>query len=186
VALKQCLALPKPLWHEVMELLGGEAEMLSRFELVQRTDLDSDEDDTDGEAAKAAGSGSEEKARTKAARRAAVEVQNKEKETTKRLTWLEAATRGRDGREKREEERGGVLSGKQKSARKSWFRTMLNHDFGEVQYQHHAYSKSGLELNRQPGDSKTKQQISGLVAKFLKAPAASADPADSRAGLRFR
>ena len=107
VALKQCLALPKPLWHEVMELLGGEAEMLSRFKLVQRTDLDSDEDDTDGEAAEAAGSGSEETARTKAARRAAVEVQNKEKETTKRLTWLEAATRGRDGREKREEERGG-------------------------------------------------------------------------------
>jgi hypothetical protein len=35
---------------------------------------------------------------------------------------------------------------------------MLHHDFGEVQYQHHAYSKSGLELNRQPGDSKTKQQ----------------------------
>jgi hypothetical protein len=104
VALKQCLALPKPLWHKVMELLGGEAEMLSRFKLVQRTDLDSDEDDTDGEAAEAAGSGSEETPRTKAARRAAVEVQNKEKETTKRLTWLRAATRGRDGREEEEEE----------------------------------------------------------------------------------
>ena len=60
VALKQCLALPKPLWHKVMELLGGEAEMLSRFKLVQRTDLDSDEDDAGGEAAEAAGGGSED------------------------------------------------------------------------------------------------------------------------------
>ena len=49
VALKQCLALPKPLWHEVMELLGGDAEMLSQFELVQRTDLDTDDDDDDDE-----------------------------------------------------------------------------------------------------------------------------------------
>lgn len=49
VALKQCLSLPKPLWHEVMELLGGNAEMLSQFELVQRTDLDTEEDDDDEE-----------------------------------------------------------------------------------------------------------------------------------------
>jgi hypothetical protein len=53
---------------------------------------------------------------------------------------------------------GGVLRCKQKSARKFWFRTKLHYNFGEVQYQHHAFSKSGLELNRQPGDSKTKQQ----------------------------
>lgn len=45
VALKQCLSLPKPLWHEVMELLGGDAEMLSQFELVHRTDLDTEDDD---------------------------------------------------------------------------------------------------------------------------------------------
>jgi hypothetical protein len=32
-----------------MELLGGDAEMLSQFELVQRTDLDTDDDDDDDE-----------------------------------------------------------------------------------------------------------------------------------------
>ena len=32
VALKQCLGLPKPLWHEVMELCGGECATLSRLE----------------------------------------------------------------------------------------------------------------------------------------------------------
>jgi len=42
VALKQCLGLPKPLWHEVMELCGGEYAELSRVELVRRTDLDED------------------------------------------------------------------------------------------------------------------------------------------------
>ena len=44
VALKQCLALPKPLWHEVMELVGGDAEMLSRFEFLERTDLEEEEE----------------------------------------------------------------------------------------------------------------------------------------------
>jgi hypothetical protein len=60
-------------------------------------------------------------------------------------------------RRRRRRRRGGVLRCKQKSARKFWFRTKLHYNFGEVQYQHHAFSKSGLELNRQPGDSKTKQ-----------------------------
>ena len=42
VALKQCLGLPKPLWHEVMELSGGELAEISRIELVKRTDLEQD------------------------------------------------------------------------------------------------------------------------------------------------
>eukprot|EP00439_Symbiodinium_sp_Y106_P030077 s3159_g3.t1 len=42
LTLKQCLGLPKPLWHEVMELCGGEYSDLSRVELVQRADLDED------------------------------------------------------------------------------------------------------------------------------------------------
>eukprot|EP00913_Durusdinium_trenchii_P003209 g2967.t1 len=40
VALKQCLSLPKPLWHEVMELCGGEHAELSRLELLKRNDVD--------------------------------------------------------------------------------------------------------------------------------------------------
>ena len=40
VALKQCLGLPKPLWHEVMELCGGECADLSRIELLKRDDLE--------------------------------------------------------------------------------------------------------------------------------------------------
>ena len=43
VALKQCLGLPKPLWHEVLELCGGEAAELSRIELLKRTDLEKGE-----------------------------------------------------------------------------------------------------------------------------------------------
>ena len=39
VALKQCLGLPKPLWHEVLELCGGELAELSRIELLKRDDL---------------------------------------------------------------------------------------------------------------------------------------------------
>jgi Uncharacterized ACR, COG1678 len=39
LALKQCLGLPKPLWHEVLELCGGEMKALSRIELKKRTDL---------------------------------------------------------------------------------------------------------------------------------------------------
>jgi hypothetical protein len=45
VALKQCLGLPKPLWHEVMELAGGELAELSRLELTKREDLELDPDE---------------------------------------------------------------------------------------------------------------------------------------------
>ena len=73
LALKQCLGLPKPLWHEVsgdasrdraarrvysmcgpcasrqvMELCGGEWAELSRLELTKRTDLNGDGDDLGG------------------------------------------------------------------------------------------------------------------------------------------
>ena len=40
MALKQCLGLPKPLWHEVLELCGGEMGELSRIELLKRDDLE--------------------------------------------------------------------------------------------------------------------------------------------------
>ena len=43
MALKQCLGLPKPLWHEVMELCGGELAAWSTIELRKRTDLEGDE-----------------------------------------------------------------------------------------------------------------------------------------------
>ena len=39
LALKQCLGLPKPLWHEVLETAGGEVSEVSRIELLKRTDL---------------------------------------------------------------------------------------------------------------------------------------------------
>jgi len=39
LALKQCKALPKPLFHEVMELAGGELAELSRLELMKRDDI---------------------------------------------------------------------------------------------------------------------------------------------------
>ena len=39
LALKQCLGLPKPLWHEVLETAGGELGELSRIELLKRPDL---------------------------------------------------------------------------------------------------------------------------------------------------
>eukprot|EP00980_Cylindrotheca_fusiformis_P028177 scaffold22585_cov149-Cylindrotheca_fusiformis.AAC.7 len=39
LALKQCLALPKPLWHEVLELCGGDMKSVSEIELAKRTDL---------------------------------------------------------------------------------------------------------------------------------------------------
>lgn len=45
IALKQCLGLPKPLWHEIMELCGGESAELSRLEFVKRDDLEDDEED---------------------------------------------------------------------------------------------------------------------------------------------
>lgn len=40
VVLKQCLGLPKPLWHEVMELCGGEVADVSKIELLKRSDLE--------------------------------------------------------------------------------------------------------------------------------------------------
>jgi len=40
LALKQCLGLPKPLWHEVLETAGGEVADISRIELLKRTDLE--------------------------------------------------------------------------------------------------------------------------------------------------
>jgi len=39
LALKQCLQLPKPLWHEVMELCGGELREISLLELKKRDDI---------------------------------------------------------------------------------------------------------------------------------------------------
>lgn len=39
LALKQCIQLPKPLWHEVMELCGGELSEISKLEFQKRTDL---------------------------------------------------------------------------------------------------------------------------------------------------
>lgn len=39
LALKQCLGLPKPLWHEVLETCGGEVAELSKIELLKRPDL---------------------------------------------------------------------------------------------------------------------------------------------------
>lgn len=44
IALKQCLSLPKPLWHEVMELVGGNCATLSRFEFTRRDDLQEEDD----------------------------------------------------------------------------------------------------------------------------------------------
>jgi glucose-6-phosphate 1-epimerase/putative transcriptional regulator len=38
VALKQCLGLPKPLWHEVMDMLGGSSADVSALELARRSD----------------------------------------------------------------------------------------------------------------------------------------------------
>lgn len=38
VALKQCLGLPKPLWHEVMDMLGGASADVSALELARRSD----------------------------------------------------------------------------------------------------------------------------------------------------
>lgn len=40
LALKQCIQLPKPLWHEVMEMCGGELLEVSKLELKKRRDLD--------------------------------------------------------------------------------------------------------------------------------------------------
>ena len=54
IALKQCIQLPKPLWHEVLELCGGELKDISEFEQLKRDDIpyqfvseDEDDDDDD-------------------------------------------------------------------------------------------------------------------------------------------
>ena len=39
LALKQCIQLPKPLWHEVCELCGGELREISKLELMKRNDI---------------------------------------------------------------------------------------------------------------------------------------------------
>ncbi len=39
VILKQCIQLPKPLWHEILELCGGELMEMSKLELMKRDDL---------------------------------------------------------------------------------------------------------------------------------------------------
>ena len=42
IVLKQCIQLPKPLWHEVLELCGGELKELSKLELMKRDDIEID------------------------------------------------------------------------------------------------------------------------------------------------
>lgn len=55
LVLKQCISLPKPLWHEVLELCNGEMKEISHLELSKRDDLrfqivdDDDEDLHDSE-----------------------------------------------------------------------------------------------------------------------------------------
>jgi len=39
LALKQCISLPKPLWHEVMELCDGDLPDVSRLEMLKRDDV---------------------------------------------------------------------------------------------------------------------------------------------------
>ncbi|KAL3764670.1 hypothetical protein ACHAW5_000301 [Stephanodiscus triporus] len=39
LVLKQCIQLPKPLWHEVLEFCGGELKEISRLEFTKRSDL---------------------------------------------------------------------------------------------------------------------------------------------------
>jgi hypothetical protein len=52
IALKQCIQLPKPLYHEVLELCGGQSADISQMEMLKRDDLRFqiiDEDDDDDE-----------------------------------------------------------------------------------------------------------------------------------------
>lgn len=42
LALKQCIGLPKPLYHEVLELCGGELKEISSLEIMKRNDLKED------------------------------------------------------------------------------------------------------------------------------------------------
>ena len=39
LVLKQCIQLPKPLWHEIMEFCGGELKEISKMEFAKRVDL---------------------------------------------------------------------------------------------------------------------------------------------------
>ncbi|KAL7524946.1 LOW QUALITY PROTEIN: hypothetical protein ACHAXR_002510, partial [Thalassiosira sp. AJA248-18] len=39
LVLKQCIQLPKPLWHEVLEFCGGELKEISKLEFAKRDDL---------------------------------------------------------------------------------------------------------------------------------------------------
>ncbi|EJK45752.1 hypothetical protein THAOC_35617 [Thalassiosira oceanica] len=39
LVLKQCIKLPKPLWHEIMEFCGGELKEISKLEFAKRDDL---------------------------------------------------------------------------------------------------------------------------------------------------
>ena len=39
LVLKQCIQLPKPLYHEVLEFCGGELREISKLELSKRDDL---------------------------------------------------------------------------------------------------------------------------------------------------
>jgi len=41
LALKQCIGLPKPLWHETLELCGGDMTVISKLEMQKRADMDS-------------------------------------------------------------------------------------------------------------------------------------------------
>merc|ERR1719296_381803 len=43
IVLKQCVGLPKPLWHEIMELCGGDHSEISEMEMKKRSDLQPDE-----------------------------------------------------------------------------------------------------------------------------------------------
>jgi len=45
LVLKQCIQLPKPLWHEVMELCGGELKEISKLESMKRDDIQMEEMD---------------------------------------------------------------------------------------------------------------------------------------------
>ena len=54
LVLKQCISLPKPLWHEVMEVCGGEMKELSKLELDKKDGfqyeiVDDDEEEYDGD-----------------------------------------------------------------------------------------------------------------------------------------
>ena len=39
LALKQCISLPKPLWHEVLEWVGGDMGEISELEFSKRDDM---------------------------------------------------------------------------------------------------------------------------------------------------